>query len=359
MAEPTKTDPIKHEWAITDGIMRLREWATDRSYLLPEGCGEVRMGSSEDCEIRLTDPSGLLSRVHAKIAGDGTTWAIHDLSKNGIKLDGAVCPSFVLESGCVISVGRLTLIAESGRSIALRALLARMLGWTSDRDEAVDLALQSVRMAATRRAPLNLSSESDPVSLAYQIHRVAIGAERPFISCDPKRKSTSESVRSVRNIESGMEALDAAAGGSLCLWSSRLPSDFAAVRSALRDPEMRVQLVIVSNHPAKAIGDEPVLPPPIVVPSLSSRAKELSMIVDQYADDARREFGAEREHFKQADRAWVVEYASSNLAEIETAATRIVALRFFGNVNRAAEHLGMAHVSLARWIERRNVPWRT
>lgn len=74
MAEPTNTDPIKHEWALTDGIMRLREWATDRSYLLHEGGGEFRMGSSEDCDIRLTDPSGLLSRVHAKLAGDGTAW---------------------------------------------------------------------------------------------------------------------------------------------------------------------------------------------------------------------------------------------------------------------------------------------
>ena len=356
MSGPTKTDTNKYEWALTDEVLRVREWASDRSYPLPPDANEAIVGTAEDCAIRVSDPSGMTSRVHARIVRDGATWTLHDFgSKNGLRLDGAVRPSFVLEPGSEIGIGNLTLIAESGRSIALRRLLARILGWTSDRTETVDLALRSVRAAAARRAALVVCSESDPISIAHGIHRVAIGAERPFVSCDPKRKSTTETVRSVRNFGSAAEAVAAAEGGSLCVWSSRLPDDFAVVRATLRRPESRVILVACST---KAPDADTFAAEPIVVPSLALRSRELSRIVDEYAEDALADAVAERASFVPADRAWVLQHAATTLGDIETATSRIVAMRHFGgNVNRAAEFLGMAHVSLSRWLERRGLEW--
>lgn len=356
MVAPTKTDTNKFEWALTDEVVRLREWATDRIFPLPQELNEAVLGTSEECQVRLTDPSGMTSRMHARLVRDRATWTIHDAgSKNGIRLDGGVRPSFVLEPGSEIGIGKLTLIAESGRSIAVRRLLARVLGWTSDRGETVDLALRSVRAAAARRAALLVCSESDPVSIAHGIHRVAIGAERPFVSCDPKRKSSTETVRSVRNFSSVTEALAAAEGGSLCVWSSRLPDDFESVREALRRPDSRVLLVVCSNKPPDSTT---LAAAPIVVPVLAQRDRELSRIVVEYAQDAMADAIAEAESFLPADRAWIIEHAAATLGDIETATSRIVALRHFGNVNRAAEFLGMAHVSLSRWIERRGLDWR-
>ena len=34
----TKTDAAALEWAINDGVMRLREWGTDTIPILPQSC---------------------------------------------------------------------------------------------------------------------------------------------------------------------------------------------------------------------------------------------------------------------------------------------------------------------------------
>jgi len=60
--------------------------------------------------------------------------------------------------------------------------------------------------------------------------------------------------------------------------------------------------------------------------------------------------------FTEADRRWVIESASATLAEIEKTALRLVAIRMSRTLSRAAERLGMAPVSLSRWIGRRQLP---
>ena len=77
----------------------------------------------------------------------------------------------------------MTLLAESGRSIASRSFLARTLGWTDDRLEAVDFALRAIRAAATKRTPLVLCGESDLAPTAFAIHRITHGSARPFVFC--------------------------------------------------------------------------------------------------------------------------------------------------------------------------------
>jgi len=68
------------------------------------------------------------------------------------------------------------------------------------------------------------------------------------------------------------------------------------------------------------------------------------------------ELGAPDAEFLEADRSWIRKHAGTSLPEIEKAALRLVALRVAPNLSNAATRLGMAPVSLSRWIGRRQLP---
>jgi len=354
MSVATKTDLGLDAWMIDDDVVRLREWGTDRSYPLPvEPLGASTIGSSDACSLQLTEPSGCVSRQHARIARDGTRWVARDLdSKNGMRLDGVRRPKVLLEPGSELGLGGITLIAESPRLIALRSFLARVLGWTSARSEAVDLALRSVRLAATRRAALALCGDGDLVPIARGLHRYSLGDDRPFVLCDPRRRASDTSETLAVNYPTGLAAFQAAAGGSMCVWSKRLPRDFAQVTTALRDPGTRVQLIACGQRPSDR---KELVSAPIEIPPLSTRTGEVDRIIEEYAGDAVATLGLTT-GFTQVDRDWVRTHSATSLPEIEKGTLRLVALREAGNVARAAALLGISHSSLGEWIGRRRIP---
>jgi len=231
----------------------------------------------------------------------------------------------------------------------LRRFLERLLGWSSDR--AVDHALRSIDLAATHRAHLVLCGEGDLVPTAHALHR-RMAANGPFIVCDPRRGNMRESVRSPANFESGLAAFEAAVGGSLCVRSRRLPRDFLGLAARLRNAE-DVVLLVVRDDKRDDLHPLLVRPEPITVPPLASRAGDLPRIIDEYAADAMTELGALNARFTEADRRWVGDHAATSLAEIEKATLRLVAIRTSRNVSVAAARLGMAPVSLIRWVQRR------
>ena len=96
-----------------------------------------------------------------------------------------------------------------------------------------------------------------------------------------------------------------------------------------------------------------ILPAPIVVPPLASRAHELDRIIAEYAADAIAELVAPSASFTADDHAWVRDHAAGSLAEIEAATLRLVTLRTSRNVSHAAERLGMRRMSLFKWLARR------
>jgi hypothetical protein len=123
----------------------------------------------------------------------------------------------------------------------------------------------------------------------------------------------------------------------------------------MRDLNASVQLIVCADahfdtHPFL------VLPAPIRVPPLTTRTKELPRIVDEYAADAITELGAHAADFTADDKAWVLAHRALTLEEIEKATLRLVALRMSKTLPHAAERLGMAPVSLSRWIGRRKLP---
>jgi hypothetical protein len=234
--------------------------------------------------------------------------------------------------------------------IALRGFLSRILGWSNA--PAVESAIRSIELSITHRAALVLLGDTDLVSIAQALHRLAIGAERPFIVCDPRRTVRRASVRGPTSHPRGVGAVRAARGGTLCLRRRRLPRDLRPMAMLLRGPDAPVQLIVCAG--AKH-DDDPFLirPAPILVPPLGARAAELPRIVDEYVRDASRALGADDAGFTEVDRTWVLDHAASTLADIETATARLVAIRQAGSPERAAARLGMSAVALRQWLRRR------
>jgi DNA-binding protein Fis len=238
---------------------------------------------------------------------------------------------------------------------ALHSFCARILGWATDREVAVEQAIRSIGLAADHSAALVLLGETDLVPIAHALHRRTFGPEQPFIVCDRNRRNTHASVRSPSNQESGVAAFRAARGGTLCVRALSLPRDLSSMLALVRNPGASVQLIICADA---RFDTDPflALPVPILVPSLITRMSEVPRIIDEYAADAIKELGAREECFTETDRQWVLEHCQLTLAEIEKATLRIVAIRMSRNRSRAAERLGMAPVSLTRWIGRRELP---
>jgi hypothetical protein len=368
--------------AISNEVIRLREWGTDRAHMLPQPSSvpdrfgdappDGVVGSAKGCEVRLIDPR--VSPRHAQLAYHRQQWWIRDLgSAAGLREDGAPRAEFALVPGAEISVGPKTLIAESRRSIVLRNFCTRMLGFGSDCMPAVDRALRAIRLALAYRSPLILRGERDLVPIGYALHRHTLGVDAPFVVCDPRRRTVETSVRSLANDESGVAAFRAASGGSLCMRRDRLPIDFTALLARLHEPDPRVQLIVCSERDDRGV--HLAGPVPIFVPPLRGRASELPRIVEAYvveaiaaldpvrAQDSSFITGQDSCFFTGDDLQWVVECMATSLPEIEKATLRIVALRMSrsagqspgssANLRVAAERLGMAPVSLTRWFERR------
>src|SRR5262245_17492435 len=130
---PTPPDP-QRGWRILDPVVRLRVLETDELYPLPDPRerGESILGSDPTSTLQLRDPSGRLSRRHAYLVWDGEHWRVRDLgSKNGLWIDGVRRKSAELHPGVELGIGGLTLLAESAELLALRALVARLIGWSS------------------------------------------------------------------------------------------------------------------------------------------------------------------------------------------------------------------------------------
>jgi hypothetical protein len=209
------------------------------------------------------------------------------------------------------------------------------------------------------RASLVVLGEFDLVPIAQALHRRMLGVEAPFILSDWRRANTPASVRGAGNQRIGALALQDARGGTLCVRCQRLPRDFKALVTELRGTE-EARLMVVGDgrydtHPFL------VRPAPIRIPSLKTRTKELPRIIDEYGADAVaelrvRQMDPRETRFTEADRAWVIASTPRTLPEIEKATRRLVALRMSEDVPRAAEILGMAPVSLTRWIGRRQLP---
>ncbi len=232
----------------------------------------------------------------------------------------------------------------------LRGYLGRLLGWSNT--DGIDDALRSIELARERRAQLLLCGPGDLVPLAHGLHQRAFGADTPFVVCDPRRGNTPASVRSPANYVDAAAAFEAAIGGSLCVRRRRPPQGFRSLIGKLRGTE-DVQYICLDEDSLQWL----VRPGPIEIPSLSERADDLPRIVEECVFEAGVALASATSALAEHDRQWLIERAAvMSLAEIEKSVLRLVAVRNSATLSHAAARLGMAQVSLSRWVGRRRLP---
>jgi hypothetical protein len=348
----TTTNLLQEEWAIRDDVIRLREWGTDRVYSLFADQPGPLIGSAPTCAIQIHDRTRRASRQHAQLQRVQGRWAVIDRSKNGLYRDGAKLDKFVLTPGVEIGLGGgVTLVAESSRLIALRSALARMLGWSATAAEAIDLALRAIRFTAQRRLTLVLCG-ADLVPLAEDLHRLTLTAARPFVFCNPRRRTSESTWNPTKCMASGSAALEEATGGTICLSTKRLPSDLKSLMRGLRRPECQTQLVVCSERAEEA---ELFNAAPIVIPPLPARREEIERIIQEYAVDAAGPLDLGEHWLNAAERAWIRDNLRT-LAEIQKATIRLAAIRQAGSMTAGAARLGISHVAMLKWLRTHNFP---
>jgi hypothetical protein len=254
--------------------------------------------------------------------------------------------------GTEIGIGATTLVAESSRMAHLRKFCQRLLGWGPGRLLAVDQALRALRLARAHRASLILCGDGDLVPIAYALHRRTFDHAAPFIACDPRRMDMPGDVRSPPNVRRVVEAFARASGGTLCLRARRLPHGVDKVIQRAWEPDSEVQLVVCASHTPSALLTGTTA---IQLPPLRLRQMELPRIIAEYTVDAVASLGLrpDREYVTDADHRWITARSAMSLIEIEKATLRIIALAASRTVFQAAARLGMASVSLLRWLGRR------
>ena len=357
----TTTDPEAlnaHIWLGHDPVIQLREWRTDTVHALPPAdVAESIIGSEPSAPLRILDPSGLVSRRHARLFRQGSWWKIEDLhSKNGIRQDRKPAERFLLVPGEEIGIGGVTLVAENQALIQLRRYLARVLGWDEESRRVMGAAIQTIRLAANQRRPLVISGDDDLVAVARQIHLRTTVPGAPFVVCGERRES--DAAVHVTAIDADpVAAFELAAGGTVCVRAEQLSVEFDRILEAAHEPGVRdqTQLIVCASKTPRwwKVSN------PLVVPKLQQRTDDdLQRIVAEYASDAIRELGAAPGSFTEADRDWVVRREASSFADIEVATLRLVACNHAGNPHRAAARLGLSHVALGKWLKHRGlVKW--
>ena len=339
---PTIADPVDTGWAINDPVIRFRILSSERVFDLSTSDRWV-LGSSPECSLRLDDPSGRVSRRHAFASRNGEIWKMEDLdSTNGLRVNREERRSFQLAPGDEIDLGRITLIAESRRSMELHALLRRWLGWSTSRLGEVDRVLREVREIANLGGALVLRGVGALAGIARRLHRITLG-DRPFVPLGPN--------------ECAKQGLDRAIDGMLYVDARGLPRDIHAVIANFRAPGMRVRLVACADS-VEAVAELAAMIPRIVtisIPPLTERSDEIERLLEAYGSDAVEELGASGLRFRPGDPVWIRASRVATLAEIEDVARRLVALRNWG-VTHGAERLGITHGALSRWARRRKIP---
>lgn len=327
-------------WAIHDVVTQLRVRGDELALTLPpNAAAELIIGAAPECDLRIGDADGGVSRRHAKLVRSEDVWTLHDLgSTNGVFQDGERRLTFQVTPGVEIDIGGITLIAESERLVVLRDFLSRAIGWNAKRRPEVDRALRAVRDMANRRSSMVLCGDGDLSSFVRRIHQLSFGYASPFVECEAEVD----------------QCLAASAGGLMYVrGGDKLPKDIADAT----DPEADVRLVIAcetlkdARAAVAAVGRSEL----IELPSLASRPHELDRLVHEYAADAVKKLDAAAPKFREHEMSWIRASNPTSLDDVETTALRIVALRNWG-VNAGAEKLGISHAALSRWASRRKIP---
>jgi hypothetical protein len=350
-------DPVVGEWPLDDEVIGLRRFGTDEGDSLSLGGQVQTIGASTACDLVIRDRTRTVAAEHATLIRHHSQWTIRAseaVGPEGLCRDRVPLREFPLVPGIEISLGRVTLIAESARERTLRRTLRRLIGFDAASGSDVDRALRSVLVAASGRGVFTLCGHDDLVAITHQLHRHTLPGQ-PFVVCDRRRGEGSANPLLPPNVHDAMEALALAAGGTLCMHYERPPRRVQDMLAHRRAGTTRVQLVVCAAALRPAIA---TIADPFVLRPLARRAGERDRRIDELAAEAAAAFGADAT-LLDADRRIILRFDGDTLSAIEKATLRIVALRHWDSTSRAARELNMSHATLTEWaLRRRLIPKR-
>jgi hypothetical protein len=360
-ALPSVSTPttLKPSW-IVDSVCQLRIWGTENVYPLSTDAQELTIGTAPFCEIQVGD--AWTSRRHAMLTREGAAWYITDRSKNGLSLDGKARPRGFLEPGMKVHLGpQFCLIAESAGSIAVRAALARMVGWRAEFAPAIDRALHILRLAPSGETFFTLSGSGDLFMYAAELHELTLGNQRPIVVCGQKRRGRpagecagSDTGESLRRVATGREAIGRARGGTICVDNRRPPHDLDEMFESLQEGATFTQMFMLANYTRKG---DPRLSKPFTVPPLSARPSETNRIIAEYEAEAISRWAldpAPEQRLVPRQRE-LIRQCCATLSDLRKATERLLALHQLGSIAAAADCLRMSKVSLAEWVRARGL----
>lgn len=269
----------------TDRVVRLRRWGTDESRTLDPAS-----------RVRLVDAD-----AHAEVVFEREAWWVR--GAHATRQDGELRGEFSLAAGVELGLGNTVLIAESERSIALRARIQRYLGWAPSRQDDVDRALRTVRDAVANRVVMAIVGEGNRAEIARELlGRPPTVIDRAGSVLDPRRMDLVLSARD-RNALAGF------------------------ARSIARID-------------------------PIEIPQLRTRDAERDRLATELVADAAARLGASQATVVARDLDWL--RRARTLDALAVFATRLVAIRGWG-VTHGAAKLGITHGALSRWARRQRL----
>jgi hypothetical protein len=184
---------------------------------------------------------------------------------------------------------------------------------------------------------------------AYGLHPRRIRRRRRHTShrMRPRPGIAPSSVRSPAPVVNAAAAFDAAVGGSLCVRRRRPPHDFSSLVSWLRGTDS-VQYICLEEDSLRWL----VRRGPIEVRPLRSEATSRRDRRKERFRRHRRACAATAELRFQRARSIVAHQARGHRIALrsEEAGLRLVTRRNSANLPKAAARLGMAAVSLSRWV---------
>jgi FHA domain-containing protein len=341
-------------------VIQLRCWASERVFPVSADEQELVIGTAASCAIQVHDISNLASREHACLVREEHHWCIVDRSKNGLFLDGVRHGKSVLLPGMRIGLGpRVTLVAESTRTIALRAALARMRGWSTELADSLDVAFQNLRFAAAGKAIFMMCGEGDLLELARELHQLIGDEDRPIAFCSrggrrvPRSDCGADGIPFLKRVASGREAIRLAHGGTIFLDNRRLPRDVISMLEQLRDAPSPIQtlVIVLSKYVRKT---EVFTPTPFIIPPLSKRRREIERLFAEYEAISAERLRIEPLNLSVEQRKWIRDHCK-DISEFQTAVLRFVALHHYGSAYGAAEPLRMTPSGLRQWLSTRDL----
>lgn len=279
------------------------------------------LGTDPSSDIHIPKASRLSWGAQALLFWREGQWNVVP-SRGALLIDGIKTKSARLIPGTQVTLGSVTLVAESLQYIKLQSFLRRLLGWGwgNRKELAVELALHALREAQRDQRPVVLQGEGSLPPIAEEIHRRTLPAspfvERRFDQLHP------DSLRA---------ALAAAKGGTLCLEGDGPAESWALVMESARPAAQ-----VVVCRPAMAPSPPQSQVRTISVPPLRTRGPtELAHLVRECFMDAALELSLLRGKVDpwphpgtQDELAWVLAHASATFADVLMATRQISAMRF-------------------------------